>query len=56
MIVSSEENLYLVPTSALEMLARTLVKMTLEVQCSYQKMEGESKCSINFLGCRLLAK
>ena len=40
----------LVPKSVLEMLARTLVKMTLGVQCSYQRMEGEIKYSIDFLG------
>ena len=46
MIVFYEENLYLVPTSALEMLARTLVKMTLEVQCSWRRVEGETKSSM----------
>ena len=30
------------------MLARTLVKMTLEVLCSYQRMEGETIISISF--------
>ena len=40
----------LVPKSVLEMLARTLVKMTLEVQCSYQRMQGKIKYSIDFLG------
>ena len=39
----------LVPKSVLEMLARTLVKMTLEVQCSSRRMEGEIEYSINFL-------
>ena len=36
----------LVPKSVLEMLVRTLVKMTLEVQCSYRRMEGDIKYSI----------
>ena len=40
----------LVPKSVLEMLARTLVKMTLEVQCSSRRMEGEIEYPINFLG------
>ena len=40
------QKLYVVLTSVLEMLARTLVKMTLEVQCSYRKMEGETICTI----------
>ena len=38
------------------MLARTLVKMTLEVLCSYQRMEGETIISISFLGGHFLKK
>ena len=43
MMITYNYNLYLVLTSVLEMLVRTLVKMTLEVQCSCRRMEGETK-------------